>query len=127
MYAQGNGVTKDDAAAAVWYRRAAEQGNAMAQFNLGNLHARGQGVPQDDVQAVSWYRKSAEQGDGKARNALGLMYLRGKGVVKDDVRAYTGSVPAQPRVEYRRRNQSQPNVRPGERRAKEPDCCLCSA
>ena len=35
MYAFGHGVAGDDAQAVQWYRRAAEQGLAAAQFNLG--------------------------------------------------------------------------------------------
>ena len=35
IYATGQGVAKDDAEAARWYRMAAELGMAEAQFNLG--------------------------------------------------------------------------------------------
>jgi TPR repeat protein len=53
---------KDDyAAAASWYRKAAEQGDARAQFNLGIMYAEGEGVPQDYAVAASWFRKAAEQ------------------------------------------------------------------
>ena len=34
-----------------WYRLAADQGYAAAQFNLGVMYAKGQGVPQDYVLA----------------------------------------------------------------------------
>ncbi len=37
------------------WRPAAEQGNAMAQNNVGYLHEQGLGVPQSYVQALSWY------------------------------------------------------------------------
>ena len=45
----------------------AEQGNAVAQFNLGLMYDKGQGVRQDYAQAVQWYRKAAEQGDAQAQ------------------------------------------------------------
>ena len=61
----------------------AEQGNASAQFNLGNMYANGQGVKQDDVEAVKWYRKAAEQGDVKAQFNLGVRYDKGRGVKQD--------------------------------------------
>ena len=48
--------------AITWFRRAAEQGFAEAQFNLGVMYANGHGVPQDDAMAVTWYRRAAEQG-----------------------------------------------------------------
>ena len=47
MYADGEGVPKDDAEAVRWYRLAAEQGNAAAQFSLGLMYADGEGVPKD--------------------------------------------------------------------------------
>lgn len=69
--------------AAKWYRKAAEQGYAPAQANLGILYDLGQGVAQDYQQALYWYVKAAEQGDIKAQNNLGFMYSEGKGVAQD--------------------------------------------
>ena len=63
-----------------WFRKAAEQGDADAQFNLGVMYRNGQGVKQDDFEAVKWYRKAAEQGDAKAQFIVGGSYLLGKGV-----------------------------------------------
>ncbi len=58
----GRGVARDLPAAAVWYRRAAERGDPVAQMNLGDLYALGQGVARDLVQAVAWLSLAAEQG-----------------------------------------------------------------
>ena len=41
----GEGVPKDAVQAVAWYRKAAEQGHADAQSNLGWLYATGEGVP----------------------------------------------------------------------------------
>ena len=41
-------------------RKAAEQGNAYAQGNLGFAYAKGEGVPQDYAEAARWFRKTAE-------------------------------------------------------------------
>ncbi|MBT6530010.1 MAG: sel1 repeat family protein [Betaproteobacteria bacterium] len=41
MYANGEGVPEDDATAVMWYTKAAEQGHAIAQFNLGFMYANG--------------------------------------------------------------------------------------
>ena len=60
--------------------KAAEQGDAEAQANLGFMYANGEGVPQDDVEAVKWYRKAADQGYAKAQHMLGFMYIIGQGV-----------------------------------------------
>ena len=61
-----------------WYRKAAEQGNAAAQFNLGVLYANGKGVPQSYEEAAKWWRKAAEQGDAAAQFNLGILYANGK-------------------------------------------------
>ena len=66
-----------------WYRRAAEQGNADAQVNLGLMYANGQGVRQDYTQAVQWCRRAAEQGHAGAQFNLGVMYAEGRGVRQD--------------------------------------------
>ena len=49
-----------------WYRKAAEQGHAKAQLNLGIMYFTGRGVPQDYVQAHMWFNLSAAQGDADA-------------------------------------------------------------
>ena len=71
-----------------WYRKAADQGHAGAQSNLGNRYRTGQGVKQDSAAAVRWYRKAAAQGSGAVQYSLGLMYYQGKGVPEDYVQAY---------------------------------------
>jgi TPR repeat protein len=86
-YAHGRGVEKDEAEAVVWYRKAAEQGDAAAQCNLGVKYAHGRGVEKDEAEAVVWYRKAAEQGDAAAQCNLGVMYGNGRGVEKDEVEA----------------------------------------
>ena len=67
MYAGGIGVPEDDAEAVRWYRLAAEQGDATARANLGNIYARGESVPQDLVYAYLWLNLSAAQGNDDAR------------------------------------------------------------
>ena len=53
-----------------WLRKAAEQGHAQAQFNLGVCYALGNGVPQSYTEAVKWFRKAAEQGQAEAIDVL---------------------------------------------------------
>lgn len=48
MHQDGAGVAQDHAEAARWYRRAADQGVAQAQYALGVLSERGGGVPRSD-------------------------------------------------------------------------------
>jgi TPR repeat protein len=62
----------------------AEQGDADAQFNLGQLYVRGDGVPQNNETAMKWYTLAAEQGNAVAQNNLGGMYRNGQGVPQND-------------------------------------------
>ena len=62
-------MPQDDAQAVTWYRKAADQGNADAQANLGLMYANGHGVLRDDAQAVAWFRKAADQGFAFAQGA----------------------------------------------------------
>jgi hypothetical protein len=54
MYRDGRGVTKDEAQAFMWFL-AADQGNARAQFNLGNMYRDGRGVTHDYAEAIKWF------------------------------------------------------------------------
>ena len=62
IYANGQGVPRDDAEAVKWWRKAGEQGNAVAQFNLGVSYKTGWGVPQDYVSAYMWLNLAAAAG-----------------------------------------------------------------
>ena len=62
--------------AMLWYRKAADAGNAMAQFAIGNMYELGDcGLTQDMNQAVYWYRKSAEQGCAFAQYSMAIHYI----------------------------------------------------
>jgi len=82
-YAEGLGVESDPAEAVVWYRRAADQENVLAQHNLGNVYFSGEGVAQNDSLAVAWWLKAANQGDAIPALRLGAMYEEGRGVARD--------------------------------------------
>jgi uncharacterized protein len=76
----GRGVPQDYAEAMKWYRKAADKGNARAQFNLGFMYYDGKGVPQNYAEAMKWFRKAADQGHARAQFNLGFMYYDYKGV-----------------------------------------------
>ena len=80
-----NGQTKDQAKAVEWYRRAAEQGDAMALYTLATKYENGLGVAKDVAGAINWYRKAAGQGDVRAQSGLGhiYMYRDGDGVTRN--------------------------------------------
>ena len=62
-YYKGDGVPQSDTEAVKWYRLAAEQGNALAQYNLGWMYQYGRGVKKSRKTAIMWYEKAAAQGD----------------------------------------------------------------
>ena len=82
VYALGNGI--DLAEAAKWYRRAADQGNAEAQWRLAQKYY----FDEDYAQAVAWSRKAADQGHAFGQLFLGMMYRDGQGVPQDYVIAH---------------------------------------
>lgn len=57
-------MSQDYELGAYWFRKAAEQGNAYGQSNLGECYEKGFGVLKDKAQAAYWYQKAAEQGFG---------------------------------------------------------------
>src|SRR5262245_17850115 len=87
----------DDAAAAIRkgdyaiaqqiLRPLADKGDALAEFNLGQMYARGLGVQRDYTEAAAWLRKAADQGLAIAQLYLGLAYTDGDGVAQDDAEA----------------------------------------
>jgi len=58
---------QDYAEAARWYRKAADQGDAGAQFDLGLMYCRGQGVTQDYAEAHMWLSLAASRASGDDR------------------------------------------------------------
>jgi len=81
-YAGGHGQPPDHTAAAKWFLRAAEQGYAPAQYNLGSLYEKGRGLPQDYTEAAKWYLKAAEQGNKDAIQNLARLKRSHPDVVK---------------------------------------------
>jgi TPR repeat protein len=73
--------------AAKLYRKAADQGHAAAQNNLGEMYEGGEGVATDEAEAVKWYRKAADQDYAVAQKNLGEKYKLGRGVAKDGAEA----------------------------------------
>jgi len=88
MYEEGQGVARDTAEAARWYRQAAERGLPMAQMALADLYANHRGPAQDLVEALRWYPKAAERAYAPALHELAQAYATGRGVPADDVEAY---------------------------------------
>lgn len=70
-----------------WFRRAATQGYAPAEWRLGALYQDGYGVSQSYKKAAKWYRSAASHGSHEAEFWLSILYISGKGVDRDGKRA----------------------------------------
>lgn len=61
LYYNGQGVGLDRAAAAMWFKKAAVQGGAYAQYNLARMYQEGVGVEKSNPKAYGWWSLSPEQ------------------------------------------------------------------
>src|SRR6266571_4519866 len=66
---------------------AAENGDALAQYDLGIYYSLGQGIAKNDAAAVRWWHKAAQQNLAPAQLNLGICYGLGKGIERDDLQA----------------------------------------
>jgi TPR repeat protein len=89
LFAQGNGVEKNESEAVSLYRRAAEEGDALGAVVLAGVYEWGQlGVAKNEAEAARWYRKAAEGGNVRSMLALGEKYDQGMlGLAKDEAEA----------------------------------------
>ena len=87
QYNERKGFAQDFYEAARWFRKAADQGDADAQFHLGSMYMHGRGVKQYYKEASRWYLKAADQGNAGAQYNIGLMYKQGRGVKQDEKKA----------------------------------------
>ena len=74
-----DGFPQNYAEAEKWYRKAAEQGYADAQCQLGDMYFRGQRVLKNAAEAWEWYLLAAEQGSEYSQSQLAYMCALGAG------------------------------------------------
>ena len=70
-------MKQDYAQAIEWYQKAADHGDAGAEFNLGWLYEHGVGVAKDEAQAAAWYGKAAAHGRADAKVSLARLTTLG--------------------------------------------------
>ena len=63
MYLRGDGVTQNDHLAFSWFLKAAEQGDAPAQYNLGRMYLLGKGDDKNILEARFWIKQALENND----------------------------------------------------------------
>ena len=82
-------VSKEDRNYAInLLERAADPGQADAQYQLGRMYMTGEGVPRDTGKGLYFYRIAAEQGHSEAQYSLAVRYTIGEGVATDDYEAH---------------------------------------
>lgn len=69
-------------------QQAAQDGDAQAQYELGQFYYEGKGAPRDLPQALNYFEKASLQGHAQAQYQLGLMFFRGEGVQANNIQAY---------------------------------------
>ena len=77
----------DPATALKIWRPAAEQGDAVSQFRVGQIYEMGLGGSPDYQAAALWYKKAADQGNRSAAFNLAVLYEKGLGVNRDNAAA----------------------------------------
>ena len=71
MYLYGECVGKDEAEAARWFRRAADQGLVGAMMTLGMMYEQGLGVERDEEQARRLYKQAESADSGGCDESFG--------------------------------------------------------
>jgi len=79
MYANGDGVVKNQTKSIEWFKKAANSKNIYADNKLGNYYAS----KKDYKEAFKWFEKAANHGNSKAAYNLGYFYTGGLGVKQD--------------------------------------------
>jgi soluble lytic murein transglycosylase-like protein len=69
----GDGIRRDEVAAAKLYCRAARYGDAEAQYSLGWMLTNARGIQRNDAEAAHMFAAAAEQGLAQAQNMLDAM------------------------------------------------------
>ena len=65
-----------------WFRKAADEGNQNAMFNVGLFYAKGFGVERDFAVAADWMEKAADAGDEDAPGAAELYRKASESIAK---------------------------------------------
>ncbi|CAB4396319.1 unnamed protein product [Rhizophagus irregularis] len=69
-------------------KKAAENGEEVAIYNLATSYYNGKGTEKNLVKAFYWYQKAAENGDKEAQFNLGVCYENGEGTEKNLEKAF---------------------------------------
>ena len=85
-YVMGEGVTKSRSSAETWYRKAANEGNPQAMYNLAQLYSSDDNKDRKE-EAIQLFKKAAAARFPVAMRRVGNCYANGTGVPKDPAEA----------------------------------------
>jgi len=77
LYYMGRGVSQNPAEAAMWFRKAAEQGCLEAQSLLEEMYFQRLMAVEDYSEAIEWLHKASQQNLAQAHYAMGLIFGMG--------------------------------------------------
>lgn len=88
LYRYGNGVSTIYPEAISWFKKAADQDDAVGENNLAEMYRYGIGTEQDYDEAIDLFEDAADQDYVPAQTNIGEMYLYGYGTSKDYKEAF---------------------------------------
>lgn len=91
-YYWGYGADKNETAGVLWWRKAAQAGDPIAQSQLGRALSNGFGVEKNPAEGLAWYQKAAAQDNPEAEQSIAEWYIQteGKTPEEDDRNWQTG-------------------------------------
>ena len=69
------GCEEDIDKALYWFKKAAQNNNSEAQYNIGMIYLNGEGVKRNHNVAKKWFEKSSLQNHYESNYQLACMYL----------------------------------------------------
>ncbi|MDJ0957656.1 MAG: SPOR domain-containing protein [Arenicellales bacterium] len=88
LFANGLGVTQDQAKAFTLFLQSAQADYAPAQYDVGRSYFNGEGTEVNYIEAVKWWTKAADNKNVRALYNLATLYRKGIGVPRDKALAH---------------------------------------
>lgn len=83
FYYEGKNIDDNAKKALIWYLKAAEQGNAIAQSKVALFYHDGIHVPLDHTKAFEWYQKAVKENVAESQFGLALLYAHSNKIAED--------------------------------------------
>ncbi|CAI2173218.1 19834_t:CDS:2 [Funneliformis geosporum] len=74
-YKYGIGIENNERESAIWYKRAANNGNTTAKFYLAECYRLGKGIKKNEIKAFEFYKMLSESEISDAQFQLGNCFF----------------------------------------------------